>query len=368
MNARRRIAKRKDWPANLYQKLSGYFWYKNPASGKSKGLGHDRATAFREARAANNALANIAQSSLADWVTGKPKNSLAEWLPIYNSLWLEKKTPAKATIDNNRGYIRAIEQADFAWMNVSDISAQHVATFLDGIEEKRGANIALSIRSRLSDVFRMAEAKGMIESGKNPVTVTYAPEKKVVRDRLSIEQFHAIRAAAPVWLANAMLLALLTGQRRDDIANMKFSDIKEGYLHIIQGKSQGQTKLRFDTSIRLAAVNMSIEDAIRQCRDSVITKHMVHHIKTMANYKAGNKVTAAGLTNAFASARVAANIVASEGKTLPTFHEIRSLAERLYKSEYDAAFAQSILGHRNAKMTAVYDDLRGSDYQEIKAK
>lgn len=366
--ARRRVAKRKDWPSNLYIKKDGYYWYKNPLSGKSKGLGHDGATAKREARAANNALSTVTKSPLADWVTGKPQNSLAEWLPSYNTLWLEKKAPAKATIDNNRGYIRAIEQADFAWMNISDISAQHIATFLDDIEEKRGANIALSIRSRLSDIFRMAEAKGLIESGKNPVTVTYAPEKKVVRDRLSIEQFSAIRAVAPVWLANAMLLALLTGQRRDDIANMKFADIKDGYLHIIQGKSQGQTKLRLDTSIRLAAIGASIDDAVRLCRDNVISKHLVHHVKTMANYKAGNKVAAPGLTNAFASARTVANIVAGEGRTLPTFHEIRSLAERLYKSEYDAGFAQSILGHRNAKMTAVYDDLRGSSYQEVNAK
>jgi integrase len=39
------------------------------------------------------------------------------------------------------------------------------------------------------------------------------------------------------YIQNPMLLALLTGQSLEDIANMKFSDIGDGYLHITQKKT-----------------------------------------------------------------------------------------------------------------------------------
>jgi hypothetical protein len=40
----------------------------------------------------------------------------------------------------------------------------------------------------------------------------------------------------------------------------------------------------------------------------------------------------------------------------------------LYKKEYGAAFAQAMLGHKTATMTAKYDDLRGSGWQVVAAK
>lgn len=363
MNARRRDPKRKGFPDNLYMKADGYFWYRNPQSGKTKGLGRDRATAFREARNANAALAAMQPSSLVDWVKGTPSHSLADWVKEYEKIWTEREKPAKSTASAVKRYIKHIAAADFAWMQMSDITAQHISGFIDGIKSK---SIAINMRSRLSDIFRTAATKGLISQ--NPVTITYTPDYKVMRDRLSIEQFKAIRDEAPDWLRNAMNLALLTAQRREDLTNIMFADAKDGFLHVIQGKSGGMTKLRIDTRIRLEAVGMSIEDVIKQCRDNVVSKYLIHHSKTQATHKAGDKLTPQGLTNAFAAARDKAKIEIGEGRTPPSFHEIRSLAERLYKTEYGATFAQSMLGHKNAKTTAIYDDLRGSAWQEISVK
>ena len=55
-----------------------------------------------------------------------------------------------------------------------------------------------------------------------------------------------------------------------------------------------------------------------------------------------------------------------EGKTPPTFHEIRSLAARLYGDEFGAEFAQALLGHKTAQMTALYRDSRGRERDEVK--
>jgi hypothetical protein len=35
---------------------------------------------------------------------------------------------------------------------------------------------------------------------------------------------------------------------------MRFADYKDGYLHVAQGKSGGETKLQIDGAIRLAKV------------------------------------------------------------------------------------------------------------------
>ena len=173
---------------------------------------------------------------------------------------------------------------------------------------------------------------------------------------------------APLWLQRAMYLALLTAQRREDIALMKFSDCKDGYLYIAQGKSGGEIRLQQDVRIRLAAVDMSIDDAVKACRDLNVSRYMIHHVEHQGSARPGDRISTNGLSNAFQIARERAGIEAALGRTPPSFHEIRSLAERLYKAEYGAEFAQAMLGHKNAKMTSVYDDLRGKGFQLIAAK
>lgn len=58
-----------------------------------------------------------------------------------------------------------------------------------------------------------------MKRGHNPVTITKPPKVSVKRDRLLLEQFMAIRAHASGWLVNAMNLALVSGQGREEIAS-----------------------------------------------------------------------------------------------------------------------------------------------------
>ncbi|MCS5969361.1 hypothetical protein LNP26_26135 [Klebsiella variicola subsp. variicola] len=48
--------------------------------------------------------------------------------------------------------------------------------------------------------------------------------------------FEAASYMAP-YVQNSMLLAIATGQRRGDLAKMKFSDVWDGYLHVKQLKT-----------------------------------------------------------------------------------------------------------------------------------
>lgn len=365
---RRRIAANRAFPPNLYRNPSGYFYYRNPKSGAKKGIGKDKAQAFIMARTANAKLADMSPSSLADWVSGKSVHTLEKWVPLYKEMWIEKTKPAASTLRNAAGYLNRIAECEFAWMGLTDIGTAHAAKFIADAEKESGAATAILMRARLHDVFRMAETQGMIDAGKNPVAATYIPDRTVKRERLSLEQFRAIYQQAPRWLQRAMNLALLTAQRRDDITSLKFSDYKEGYLYIVQNKSQGKVRLQQDGRIGLEKAGMSIDDVVKDCRDLIISKWMVHHVAHKGSAKPGQKLTSNGLSNAFQAARDAAGIIAAKDRTPPSFHEIRSLSERLYKEQYGAAFAQSMLGHKNAKMTAHYDDMRGQGWQLVTVK
>lgn len=52
------------------------------------------------------------------------------------------------------------------------------------------------------------------------------------------------------------------------------------------------------------------------------------------------------------------------GKTPPTYHEIRSLAERLYRAQ--GVDTQALLGHRHPRMTKVNADPRQAEWLKIR--
>ena len=366
---RKRLAKHRGFPPNLYLNSAGYFYFVRPGDKKVKGLGRDKAYAFTEARAANAALANSRKTSLVDWALGKEDYTLAEWLPVYRSLWIERsaKEPSANTIRNCVANLKKLEVSPYAWRKLRDIETAHIAPHLTQVAKDSGPAAALALRVRAHDVFRLAETQGLIAVGRNPVAATYSPDRAVKRERLSLEDFLRIRDAAPGWLKRAMNLAIVTGQRREDIANFLFADYRDGHLHIVQGKSGGKTRLRLDGTIRLDAINLSIGEAVQDCRDNVVSRYMLHHVEHVASVKPGEGFSPVTLTNRFSQIRDAVGIQASEGRTPPSFHEIRSLSERLYKEQYGAAFAQAILGHKNASMTSKYDDLRGQGWNEVSA-
>lgn len=362
---RKRMASRRGFPPNLYMNPNGYYYFVNPLNGQKKGIGSDKADAFSQARQANAVLALQKPSTLVEWISGVKVYSLKEWIPEYKGLWIEKSEPAAATLRNHSRYLERIAAASFAWMPIRDITTAHMAVFLDEVAKESGDGTVKNIRSRLQDVFRMAVTKGLIDEGKNPVSSTYKPTGETARERLSLQQFLQVRAAAPTWVANAMNLALVTGQRREDIVNMKFTDYVDGKLQVIQGKGQGKVRIKVAGSLRLDALGMSVEEVIRQCRDSMVSPYMVHHAKSRGAGVAGSQVSTNGLSTAFSNVRDSVGIEAADDRTPPTFHELRSLSERLYRAERGGEFTQKLMGHATQDMTSEYDKLRGTGWEEV---
>lgn len=368
MAARRREAKRRNWPDRLNMNGAGYFYWRDPDTKTSHGLGRDQAKAFAEARAANLAVEKRRGNvSLAQKILEPTGKTLADWTGEYEAVYIETRKPTASTIRTVQAGIRAVRTAPFLRLNLRSIKTQDISEFITAATATRGPQMAALIRKTLMDMFREAEAKGLIDNGTNPVTVTRVPSFEVERARLTLDQFNAIHEVALTmdpWVARSMEIALVTAQRREDVANMLFADVKDGFLFVEQEKTK--QRLRIPVILRLDIVGMSIEDTIKKCRDRAISKWMIHHSKQLRIRKAGDPVDKDVITKAFQRARIAAEITWEEGRTAPSFHEIRSLSARLYTDQYGKDFAQAILGHKSASMTELYRDTRGAEWTEVK--
>lgn len=124
-----------------------------------------------------------------------------------------------------------------------------------------------------------------------------------------------------------MLLAIVTGQRRDNICHMRFSDVWNGHLHIIQGKTG--VRLALPLTLRCDAIGMTLKEVIDGCRDKILSPYLIH-----SKYQKKPKpMSKDNLSDYFAKARDQAGIIPPAGKTPPTSHEQRSLSERLYRAQ-----------------------------------
>ncbi|KNC11536.1 integrase [Pantoea sp. RIT-PI-b] len=346
-------------PRNLtFRKSKQIYSWRNPVTGQELSLGRiSRREAVAQAIEANNYIdQNYIPSALLDRLKAVPEFTFSRWLDRYNIIL------ARRELKPNTMKVRANQLStlrdEFGRQVMESMTTRDIALFLESYVECGKRSMAVAFRSLLLDVFREAVVEGVIE--RNIVEPTKTPPPEVKRERLSIEQFLAIRSAAIAmggWLECAMNLALLTGQRREDITRMKFSDISEGRLFITQGKTGH--KLALPLSLKINELALSLESVIEACKKDNPSDSLIYSSVRRGGRKAG-PVAPDALTGSFAEAREASGLVF--GTNPPTFHEIRSLASRLYEVENGEDFAQRLLGHKNIAMTKKYLDSRGQEY------
>lgn len=350
-------------PPNLYRKTDKrngvtYYSYKDVVSGRTFGLGTDKAQALREAMAANHAAA--IRPMLQERIEAKPVRAFSLWLARYREIFAERELSA-STVSNVGMRINRLE-ALFGALDIGEVSTLKIADYLTGMAKEGKAQMSRAMRSLLSDVFMEAVAAGWVAI--NPVDVTRAARVKIKRERLTLEIWQeAYAQAKQPWLKRAMELAVLTGQRRDDIASMLFKDYSDGHLHVIQSKT-GQ-RLRLSGSIKLESLGLDLESTIKRCRDRVVSQHLVHHSRQVSRAMPGQSLMLDTLSSAFAATvkkAMAALGIELDG-TPPTFHEQRSLAARLHAAE--GRDPQALLGHKSAKMTDMYRDIRGAEWIDV---
>lgn len=346
-----------------------YWRYKHPVTGKFHGLGTDEAEAKAIAIEANSRLAENAMKNMVkvrDRIAATVNKAItvAGWAERYLALQdrrLKDGDIKPATIKVRRLVVNVIT-SEMGIKAIDEVSVRDMHALIESYITQGKTTMANTVRSVSGDFFREAQLAGEVTGGFNPALATRAPKIKVMRSRLDLDQWKQIYEAADSthYIQRAMLLAIVTGQRSGDISKMKFSDIWDDHLHVEQQKTG--VKLAIPLSLRCDALNLSLRDVIAQCRDQILSPFVIHHHHDSGHAKRGGQVLTDSLGMHFRAARDASKINWLD-KTPPTFHEQRSLSERLYRAQ--GVDTKTLLGHSSQKMTDKYNDDRDDGWRKL---
>lgn len=359
---------------NLYRKLDKrtghiYWQYKHPLTGRFHSLGTSEDEAKQIAIDANTILSEqktrqilSINERLASLKNANDSLTVTLWLERYMNLQKERQEAGELKPNTLKQKIKPVRMFNeyCGMMPMNSITALHITQIIDEIRHEGHQRMAQVVRMVLIDVFKEAQHSGIVPPGFNPALATRQPRNKVKRQRLSLAEWQTIYARAErmrPYLRNGMLLAVVTGQRIGDICNMKFADIWDGCLHVVQEKTG--SKLAIPLSLHCSALDVSLSDAVTQCRDLVVSKYLVHYRHATSQVPRGGQVTTNNLTTAFSKARDNCGLNWPPDAA-PTFHEQRSLSERLYSEQ--GINTQKLLGHKSPGMTEKYHDDRGKDW------
>ncbi len=351
MSPRPRNRANKPLPDNLYPANGGKsYQYRHPVTGKFHGMGVSRLNAIAGAKELNTML--IPDNDLVAKVLGNiTVRQHAKW--FMDNIAPEREYKA-STLQMYQVQIRKLEAA-MGDVAAEDVSVQDLAQLL----EKYSPRTANQIRQVAVDLFRVAVSRGL--RADNPAEATLKRKEKKARKRLTQDEYDTIKTMSPLWAQNAMDLALITLQRRSDVARMKFENIRDSKLYVIQEKTE-----KYDTGYLAIAVGPRLDKVIKRCRDDMASPYLVHRrperkVKDRAGMDHWTQVKPQMLTRAFAEARDESGLFdkAPEGER-PTFHEIRALGIKNLRDK--GADPQKLAGHSSAKMTSNYD----SGHDEIR--
>jgi len=366
----------KDLPPNLYRKEDKrtgktYYNFRDPRDGKVHGFGTDKDLAVKGAIAVNSTIyTDIQAMRIASLSKPKEPDSPRFGRVILRHLELcEKRKLATNTLKNKLSMTKAWQAAIGREKPLNEITVRDLVETLEKYEDR--PRMAQAMRSAAIDVWKDAMQEGWATD--NLPAKTRAPSVVVQRSRLSLEEFQHIHAAALTlsdsWIARAMELAIVTAQRREDIAAMEFRQgekstawADDDALCIIQQKTASKVRIPFGVEI----LGMTVGSVVKSCRDNIVSRWLIHHQRPRTLSKPGDQVWIDTITKGFARARDLAGVKGETGKTPPTFHELRSLSIRLYAEAFGMDFAQAIAGHKDASMTAVYRDVRGSEWVQVR--
>lgn len=360
------------WPKGLDEVRPGYFVWAPPAALRGLIEQLPASGRFTIGRVSlDDAIAYVHEAAFA--LSGKltekrlihavykAPDTLGDWIPQYLDKIAARDIQPETIAISKRRLTLAGEALGHLQMQA--VTTRHIATYLGTLATT--PRTQQGTRSLLLDLFREAMAAGWCQA--NPVAATRSPRVATQRGRLSLEAFRAIHAWSaanqPAWATRAIELAIVTAQRRGDIAAMRFAAIADGHLRIEQQKSGGATKIAIPLPLHLDALGWTVGDIIARCRDAILSRYLVHHSTPAGRAKPGDKIRDMTLGQAFAEARDAVGVSVA-GKTPPTFHEIRSLSARLY-AEQGNVDVQALLGHKSASMTSIYRDVRGDEWIKV---
>lgn len=140
-------------------------------------------------------------------------------------------------------------------------------------------------------------------------------------------------------LRDAMDLAYLTGQRPADTVSMSENDIRDGHIHVKQGKTSAKLRI---------AITGELQQVIERIRKRRSAMRSAHHNLVLNQY--GHPVVGRTVSEWLRQAREAAGVDHDSFK----FMDLRAKAGTDKEDSHGMAAAKDQLGHSSEKMTAHY--------------
>jgi len=297
-------------------------------------------------------------------VQDQPQRTLAEWLDQHYRILLTRGYKAQ-TLKNRRSNLHHVRRL-WGTRPVALIKPQEVAAGIRSFPADK-TSTAGRVLSELRDVYVEAIAAGWAET--SPAAHIKAPRHKVMRERLVLEVWQQMRTLARVsrqrWLESLLLLSLVIGQRRGDLAKVRFDDVVDGHLRIEQQKEAGKgygARVEIPLTLRMDCIGMTLGDVIEHCR------HSAKPGPTLLRQANGRAIEDSSLSTRFCET-IRAVLGDSDPGTYkrPSLHEARSLSARCYVEQgMPEHVVQTLLGHSDAEMTALYLNDRGLSAKQWK--
>ncbi|MCH4196700.1 MAG: phage integrase Arm DNA-binding domain-containing protein [Serratia liquefaciens] len=374
MAARPRRRENRHLPDLLYfDKATGVYRF-TLITGKRKSLGSDRAMAIAIAREYNNRMrpeTSVSIDSLIRESGGIQGEALpfAEHVDRIMARAIKDEQPSESTRDDWNNDATRVKEF-FDKIPACDIELEHVNAYIKEYHADSSANVQNRKVSFLKKLFSYAVDESLMLD--NPATrkkMRRVEEKK--RQRLSFDNFMAIRRAAAPWLRTAMDLALQTTHARLEVSRIRYS-IREpkngvcgcvwldqplngihGTLYIHRQKVQKK-----EASHVAIPIGDELKRIIDESRDNVASPYVVHrvperNVKRSKEVVHPTQVAPDYLSRSFSKLRDQLGLSDHlEMEERPTFHEIRALAAHLFDNQ--GIDPQGRMAHSDAKSTKIY--------------
>ncbi|WP_370906039.1 phage integrase Arm DNA-binding domain-containing protein [Citrobacter koseri] len=343
-------------------------------TGKKKNIGKDRAIAIAIAREYNLRMRPATSPSIENLIresggiAGEAK-PFAEHVDHIMARAIEDERPSQSTLDDWNNDVLRVKEF-FINVPACDIELEHINAYINQYHADASANVQNRKVSFLKKLFSYAVDESLMFE--NPATrkkMRRIEEKK--RQRLSLDQFTAIRRAAEPWLRTAMDLALQTTHARLEVSRIRYS-ISEpkngvcgcvwlpqpengiyGTLYIHRQKVQKK-----EASHVAIPIGEELKRIIDDSRDNVASPYVVHRIpdrqvKRSKEVSHPTQVAPDYLSRSFSSLRDSLGLCDHlKMDERPTFHEIRALAAHLFDKQ--GIDPQGRMAHSDAKSTKIY--------------
>ena len=281
------------------------------------------------------------------------RRTFSAWLNEFHSMLIDKGM-SKKTIAN-KGSLMRVLNSKLGKKNISKITTLELAAIIKEYVNRDTRSAAKSMYHLMCEIFREAYFNGWVKT--DPTVPLRCPKAPTKRSRITLDELKKILDCAKKsdqqYIYQASILALVTGQRRSDIAKIKRSHIKSGFLFIRQAKT-GE-KIAIPIKLHCDGLGMTLEYVIKNICTG--RKYLIEN--------QGQPVKLYLLSKYFSFIRDKVFFDTNYWAGTPaTFHEIRSLSERLYRDQ--GIDTRNLLGHKSQKMTDKYNDSRGREWRYLR--